>query len=262
MFAVSICTLGMIVANVLLDYWYSWYLERAFYMSESLLFSVYWVMFLPLLPALWWLIERTEKVGLKFAFTGGAIAFHLLAYPALVWVLSKMFYYHTFSFGQTFQFGLSAYFLKSVIVYGFLLLMLTILRKKVVSPPTVREAASSTSYLHALIVADHHHQKQVLAVNDIFCFTACSPYVTIHHLSGNYLYAETLKSLESRLDEIQFVRIHKSHIVNLQKITSYQSRQNGDYDVFLSDGAVVRASRNYAKAFKSKLERWTQHTVK
>jgi DNA-binding LytR/AlgR family response regulator len=71
-----------------------------------------------------------------------------------------------------------------------------------------------------------------------------------------------LKSLENQLDKKQFIRIHKSHIINLQKIISYQSRQNGDYDVTLSDGTVLRVSRNYAKDFKSKAEQHTHLTTK
>lgn len=251
----------MTIINVLLDYWVSRYQHSAFYIPESLLFSAYWVLFLPLLPAMRWLTGSTEKVELKLVFTGSAMVCHLLAYPALVWALSKMFYYHTFSFGQTFQFGLSAYCLKSIIIYGFWLLMLMMMRKRPVSHPVIQEEASTQCILHSIVVTDNHHQKQVLAVSDIFCFTANPPYVNIHHLSRRYLYTGTLKSLESQLDESQFVRIHKSHIVNLQKITSFQSRQNGDYDVFLSDGSILRVSRNYAKAFKSKLERWTQLTV-
>ncbi|MNY49270.1 Sensory transduction protein LytR [compost metagenome] len=102
----------------------------------------------------------------------------------------------------------------------------------------------------------------MLDVNDIFYISANSPYVNIYHISKKYLHNETLKSLENQLDQQHFIRIHKSYIVNLQKITCYQSRQNGDYDVVLSDGAILRVSRNYAKHFKSKFEQYTHVTAK
>ena len=68
----------------------------------------------------------------------------------------------------------------------------------------------------------------------------------------------TLKSLSEKLDNRLFVRIHKSEIVNLSKVQSYQSRQNGDYDVTISDSSVLRISRNFAKDFKTKLDLFTQ----
>lgn len=246
--------LGMGATNILLDYLFTLFRNSAFYISESLLFSSYWALYLPLLPLLLNLIKRTKSFGWKLAFVSGTIAIHLLVYPALVWLVSKVCYEHTFSYWQTFNFGLSAYFIKTVVIYGFSLLAFTMLNRKAnLSQLASREktATEKQNFISSILVSINN-KKVSLSVNDIFYFSANSPYVSIYHLSKRYLCAETLKSLENQLDENQFVRIHKSHIINLQKITSYQSRQNGDYDVFLSDGTILRVSRNYAQNFKSK----------
>ncbi|RYF37203.1 MAG: LytTR family transcriptional regulator, partial [Cytophagaceae bacterium] len=47
---------------------------------------------------------------------------------------------------------------------------------------------------------------------------------------------------------------HKSCIVNITKVRSYQSRLNGDYDLLLSNEVVLRVSRNYASGFKTAFE--------
>lgn len=261
---VSVCLFGMVAANVILDYLFTLYQNSAFYISESLLFSSYWVLYLPLFFLLLKLNRSTENMGSKLAFTGFAIIIHLLVYPALVWLLSKIFYYHTFAYWQTFNFGLSAYFIKSLLIYGFSLPAFTILNKKdnasIISK--FKKETQPQHFINSIILNGNNNIKSVLAVNDIFYISANSPYVNIHHLSKKYLHNETLKSLENQLDKKQFIRIHKSHIINLQKIISYQSRQNGDYDVTLSDGTVLRVSRNYAKDFKSKAEQHTHLTTK
>lgn len=255
-FVVSACLLGMVVVNILLDYLFTLFQNSAFYISESLLFSSYWVLYLPLLFLLFKRIKRTENIGLNLAFAGFAVVIHLIAYPALVWLLSEIFYYHTFEYWQTFNFGLSAYFIKSMLVYGFFLLAFTLFIKKEKST-IIKEAIKSQNFISSIIITDNHNVKSVLEVNDISYISANSPYVDIHHLSKKYLHNETLKSLENQLNENQFIRIHKSYIINLQKVISYQSRQNGDYDVTLSDGTILRLSRNYAKDFKSKFTHLT-----
>ena len=107
------------------------------------------------------------------------------------------------------------------------------------------------SFISSIITSDRNNKKIIIDVNEILYFSANSPYVNIFHLSKKYLHTETLKSLETQLDDKQFIRIHKSHIVNSDKIISIQSRKNGDYDVTLIDNTNLRMSRNYVAKFKS-----------
>lgn len=246
------CIVVFIMANVFLDYLYTLFQNSTFYISESFLFSAsYWVLFFPLWILLSAGLKKMNNAILKLAVTLAVITFHLLLYPALVWLLSEILYDHTFPYQQTFNFGLSAYFIKTVLVYGFSLMVLMLLSKNINQPQTDEEACSQ-NILRSIIVTDHNHQKLALTVSDILYFSANSPYISIHHLSKKYLFTTTLKSLETQLDPTQFVRIHKSSIINIQKAVSYKSRLNGDYDVTLCDGTVLRISRNYASDFKVK----------
>lgn len=71
-----------------------------------------------------------------------------------------------------------------------------------------------------MIVLDNT-RKVIINVEDIFYFSANSPYVNIFHNQKKYLHSETLKSLEKKLNAQLFVRIHKSHIVNVKKFLHY-----------------------------------------
>jgi two-component system, LytTR family, response regulator LytT len=263
------CILAFVVvisfANIVLYYIESINNKSGFYLSETLLFSSYWILYFPflllLIKQLKSKINRTQKILLPVAL----IVIHTLAYPAQVWLFSKLFYYHTFSYWQTFNFGLSAYFLETMLIYGFSLAVLSLLIGK--SSSTAHQINTEPDGnikqpITSFWVTDNNNVNILLQVSDIYFLAASSPYVQVHHAAKKYLLTTTLKSLENTLNSQQFVRIHKSCIINIHKITNYTSRQNGDYDVLLKHGSLLRVSRNYAKAFKTKTEVLTHLTAK
>ena len=257
-FIITVCIVLFIFANVILDFAYTLVQNSSFYISESLLFSSYWLLFFPLLTLV--LKTKKERLEIKLLSISLAIVFHLFLYPALVWIISKIIYNHTFDYWQTFNFGLSAYFIKTVIIYGFSFVVFTLLSRRVQSSQIEKEVEEETekqNFISSILVTDHNNKKLLLQIKDTFYFSANSPYISIYHSSKKYLLTETLKSLEKQLDDNQFVRIHKSYIVNIHKISSIQSRQNGDYDITLSDNTILRVSRSYAKNFKSKFHQLT-----
>lgn len=257
---ITVCIVLFICANIMLDFVLTLFQNSSFYISESLLFSSYWLLFIPLLMLVLKISMKTIKTEMKLSIICFVIIFHLFSYPALVWAISKIFYNHTFEYWQTFSFGLSAYFIKTMIIYGFSFIAITLFNKKK-QIPQIR-INDKKNFITSILISDKNNVKFVLQVNEILCFSANSPYININHHSKKYLFTETLKSLESQLDDKQFIRIHKSHIVNIHKISSIQSRQNGDYDITLLDSSILRVSRSYAKNFKAKFEQHNQLTMK
>lgn len=251
-FTTFFCLAGVTLGNIGLDYVFTQFRNSSFYFSESLLFSgLFWVLFFPWLFVITKLVENELSAGLALISVSSIIIIHLFAYPALVWLFSTIFFYQPFSYWQTFSFSLSSYFITTVIIYTVVYTFLAI-RKKQQSSTLIDAATREENFISSIVVVDSHNKKLILATNDIFYFSANPPYVNIYHLTKKYLHTGTLKSLEAKLNDQQFVRIHKSFIVNLSKITSIQSRQNGDYDISLADESVLRVSRNYAKSFKSR----------
>jgi len=90
-----------------------------------------------------------------------------------------------------------------------------------------------------------------LKVEEIDWIEAAGNYLTLHVGPASHLIRETMNDLESRLDPAQFLRIHRSTIVNIDRIREMQPLFHGDFTVILMNGTRLMLSRNY----KSRLPR-------
>jgi len=70
--------------------------------------------------------------------------------------------------------------------------------------------------------------------------------VAVHTQRGPHTLRATLESLESRLDPVQFARVHRSHIVNIDEIAEIHPWFHGDYKILMRDGSEIAWSRRYA----------------
>jgi two-component system LytT family response regulator len=92
-----------------------------------------------------------------------------------------------------------------------------------------------------------------LRVEEIDWVEAADNYVRIHVGRDAHLVRETLQSLECRLDPKRFLRIHRSTIVNIDRIQELKPSFHGDYAVFLRDGTELTLSRNYREKLNEPL---------
>jgi len=70
-----------------------------------------------------------------------------------------------------------------------------------------------------------------------------------------HLLRETMKRLEAQFDPSRFVRIHRSTIVNVERIKELQPYFRGEYVVILQDGKSLKLSRGYKEHLESVLGR-------
>lgn len=84
-------------------------------------------------------------------------------------------------------------------------------------------------------------------------FQADRDYVHILTDSETYLHHESLSSLERRLDEEQFVRVHRSTIVRRDHIIRIKTTPPSSMIAVLADGSEIRVGRTYARAVRSRL---------
>ena len=84
-----------------------------------------------------------------------------------------------------------------------------------------------------------------LGTADIDWVEASGNYVRLHVGADAHLLRETMNALESRLDPEQFLRIHRSTIVNIERIKELQPWFHGDYHVVLRDGRQLTMSAGY-----------------
>jgi len=63
----------------------------------------------------------------------------------------------------------------------------------------------------------------------------------------------SIADLEQELDESTFCRIHRSTIVNLDRVRGLKLGKDGEYEVLLDNGNKLRMSRRYRKELQSRL---------
>ena len=97
-------------------------------------------------------------------------------------------------------------------------------------------------YLTRLVVRSGE-RTVVVAVRDIDWVEADGDAVRIHAARAEYVLRQTMKDLERRLDPARLVRIHRSTIVNVERIRELQPYSRGEYVVILHDGTRLKLSR-------------------
>jgi two-component system LytT family response regulator len=90
----------------------------------------------------------------------------------------------------------------------------------------------------------------VVRVDDIDWIEARNYCVKLHVGGRDYLVRETMTRLGARLDPVKFVRIHRSSIINLDRLESLQPYFRGGYIVRLRDGTRLQLSRSRKAAFE------------
>lgn len=86
---------------------------------------------------------------------------------------------------------------------------------------------------------------QLVRVEDVDWFEAEGNYVRLHVGTANHLIRSTLRGMADQLDPATFIRIHRSTIVNVNRIREIQPWFGGDYIALLHDGRQLRVSRSY-----------------
>lgn len=94
---------------------------------------------------------------------------------------------------------------------------------------------------------------EVVKFADIDWIEASDYYSTLHAAGRKHMLRRSLADLEAQLTPYGFYRIHRSAIVNLDRIRALEIREDGEYEVVLGDAQRLRMSRRYRKAVMEKL---------
>ncbi|HJU91032.1 MAG TPA: LytTR family DNA-binding domain-containing protein [Gemmatimonadaceae bacterium] len=93
-----------------------------------------------------------------------------------------------------------------------------------------------------------------LRVDEIDWIEAAGNYLRLHVGQDVHLMRETMKAIETKLDPDRFVRIHRSIIVNTDRIRELQPWFHGEYVLILLDGTRLTSSRNFDDGLKRMLK--------
>jgi two-component system LytT family response regulator len=91
-----------------------------------------------------------------------------------------------------------------------------------------------------------------LRMDEIDWIDAAGNYVRLHVTHESYLFRETMNAIEQRLDRSRFVRIHRSHIVNIDRIKELLPG-TGEHVVVLRNDVRLTLSRGYRERLQERL---------
>jgi hypothetical protein len=216
-----------------------------------------------LLPGLYWLHRRwpiAERYNLaihvaavvpfSILHTSGMAALRLLWFNGIVGV--------PYSFPLTAE-RLQYEFAKDLVTY----LMLTtgvvalnfLLQRKPASPEPAAASPSPASpeprSVERFAVRQRGGSEIVVEVADIDWIEASGNYAILHVGAETFEIRSSLAKLESELDSKRFVRVHKSHVVNIARVAEVIPWVGGDWRIRLRDGAEVNLSRRYRQRFEA-----------
>ena len=89
-----------------------------------------------------------------------------------------------------------------------------------------------------------------LRTDEIDWIEAAGNYVRLHVGNDAHLLRETMNAIEARLDPARFFRIHRSRMVNMERVKELHPWFNGDYAVTLKDGTRLTLSSTYRDRLK------------
>jgi two-component system, LytTR family, response regulator len=92
-----------------------------------------------------------------------------------------------------------------------------------------------------------------VSVAEIDWIEAADYYAALHVGTKTHLLRRSISDLEQDLDADVFCRIHRSTIVNLERVQSLKLGEDGEYRVVIQSGAELRLSRSYRKQIQSRL---------
>ncbi|HEX8409599.1 MAG TPA: LytTR family DNA-binding domain-containing protein [Thermoanaerobaculia bacterium] len=101
-----------------------------------------------------------------------------------------------------------------------------------------------TAYMQQIAVKSKGGVR-LIRIEQIDWFESAGNYVRLHVGSERFLLRQTMNGLEQKLDPRQFVRIHRTTIVNLARIRDMRGASHGDHIVVLHDDTQLLLSRVY-----------------
>ena len=227
----------LLVIVVFKDLMHSISKDSSFYLSESMLFGVYWILFIPFIIVCASRLKSKPKILYPVVLS----ILHIALFSLIVFGVSSACFDHTFKFTWTFVETSFDDGLSCLLVYSSVFFITT---QKWLGVTHTEQATK----VNRVKVVDRG--KTVLLHPDEIVYVASEkPYIAIVTTHKKYLSGSTLKRFQTEVQSSKFIQIHKGTVINPEFIESFSSRGNGDYDLVLHKKFTVRASRTYRQNF-------------
>lgn len=132
--------------------------------------------------------------------------------------------------------------------------LLTVLQgtEPVPGAPATPAAPAAAEFMERIPV-ESRGKVRFVPVADIDYIAASGPYADLVVGTKRHLIREAMQTLEERLDPSRFMRIHRSAIIQLDRVDTLLKGAGGDYEVQLKDGTRLRVSRTHREELEQRL---------
>lgn len=115
------------------------------------------------------------------------------------------------------------------------------------------QAAKAPSDALDRLYVRHGNKIIPVEMDDVLWIKAAGDYSELHTREDTYLSSKGIGELVERLDDSQFARVHRSHVIALSAVDHLRSDDSGGYVARLVDGTRLRISRSYAPEIRNRI---------
>lgn len=123
--------------------------------------------------------------------------------------------------------------------------------------PGTAQATLATA-MDQKIQVEQSGSTQLIDPVDIRYIRAASDYVELEGIDGSYLKRITMKKLEQSLGPRNFVRVHRSLLVNMRHVAGFRSKRSGDFIVEMKAGEELGGSRRFKTEFQARVATFSE----
>ncbi len=239
---VSIVIYGLAIFQ---DYVFSRIRVTGFYWTDTMLYNIYWLLFIPFIYIGNHVYTKfqpktlTHKILYAFTSAGMFSLLHMFVFTSIFIAGSTLIFPVPHRFSTILKHVFSNQLHITVMLYLFSPFVLDYLKSR-------KQEKKQPPVQHTITVKNGTRRIKV-DVSSILLIKADKPYTMVYTADQKLLHDESLKKLESILAAETFCRVHRSVIINKNHVAELISRKNGDYDGVLTNGASIRLSRHYRK---------------
>jgi hypothetical protein len=215
-----------------------------------------------LLPVIYWLHRRWPIAACRRNLVIHAAAVVPFSILHTVGMAALRFLWFGGILGETHSFPLTVdrmlyEFAKDIIAYGVLSAG-TVALRHILARPTPSALAEPAAVpeppaepLPERFAVRRKGREIMVEVADIDWIEASGNYAVLHVGDETFEIRSSLTKLEGELDPKRFVRVHKSHLVNIARVVEVTPWVSGDWRIRLQGGAEVNLSRRYRQRFEA-----------
>ncbi len=115
------------------------------------------------------------------------------------------------------------------------------------------DSGSNMGFQNRVVIKDGNKIK-IIPLHEVLFLEAADDYVKVHTAERTYLKKKTMRSFENSIPDVQFVRLHRSYLVNISQITGIHPFEKDHHVALLKSGHKIPVSKSGYQKLKKVLD--------